>query len=140
MSQSHPDTFPSYVVIGHVAKDLVPGGFRIGGTVTYAAVTARNLGRRVGVVTSAAPDFPLRQALHGMELCVIPAETTTTFENIYHNGARTQFIHARATLITPAHVPLSWRNAPIVHLGPIAQEVEEDLCTCLLYTSPSPRD
>ena len=46
---------PDFLAIGHAAKDLDgDGGFTIGGTVTYAAATARRLGLRAAVVTSAA--------------------------------------------------------------------------------------
>jgi hypothetical protein len=45
-----------YLVMGHVAADWLAGLKRpvLGGTATYAAATARNLGARVGVHTSAA--------------------------------------------------------------------------------------
>ena len=49
-----------YLVVGHVCVDLVgedrpgPRPYVLGGSATYAALTARNLGQRVGVLTSAA--------------------------------------------------------------------------------------
>jgi hypothetical protein len=33
-----------YLVIGHVAHDLTPEGWRLGGTAAYSALTARALG------------------------------------------------------------------------------------------------
>ena len=116
-----------YLVIGHVCKDLKPFGFVVGGTVTYSSLTARNLGARVGVITSAAPDFPLRETLSGIEVLQLPSAETTMFENIYLDGMRRQVIHAVASPISSASIPPAWRRSKIVHLGPVAQEVSPDL-------------
>lgn len=116
-------TTPDYVVAGHVTKDLVPGGFRIGGTVTYAGLTAHRLGCAVGVVTSAAPDLDAAVALPGLEVAIVPAVSTTTFENTYARGSRRQYLRSVARRILPEHVPAPWRRAPIVHFGPLAQEL-----------------
>jgi sugar/nucleoside kinase (ribokinase family) len=115
---------PDYLVIGHVTRDLVAGGYRVGGTATYAAMTVRALGYRVGILTSAGDDLPLDTLFAGSALRVVPAAQTTTFENIYHDGHRSQFLRARAAPLRPAHLPPEWRQAPIVHLGPLAQEVD----------------
>lgn len=118
---------PDYVIVGHVTRDLVPGGFRVGGTATFAALAARALGYRVGILTSASTDLPLQKVLAGIEMQVIPAAQSTTFENIYHGGKRLQYVRATAAALTPAHLPPAWRQAPIVHLGPLVQEVEPGL-------------
>ncbi len=116
---------PDYVVIGHITKDLTPDGYTIGGTATYAALTARNLGLSVGVVTSFDPDFDPGDFLAGIQIANIPAGHTTTFENIYHNGRRKQFVHAVAASIEPAAVPMTWRDSPIIHLGPLVNEIPD---------------
>ena len=41
-----------YLVLGHITCDVSTDGYRLGGTATYATLTARALGLRVGVVTS----------------------------------------------------------------------------------------
>jgi sugar/nucleoside kinase (ribokinase family) len=110
-----------YLVVGHVTRDLVDGTFAIGGTVSYAARTARALGCRVGVVTSAGPDLDLSQVLDGVLVARSPAATTTTFENIYTSGGRRQVLHSVADTLVPEMVPSNWR-AKIVHLGPVARE------------------
>jgi hypothetical protein len=69
---------PDFLAIGHVAKDLTPGGFRLGGAVTYGALTARKLGLRPAVVTSAGPDVDPSSAMPGIPLHVIPSAETTT--------------------------------------------------------------
>jgi len=115
-----------YLVLGHLTQDLTPEGPRLGGTAAFAALTARALGARVGVVTSASPETPL-DALTGIPLVCIPAEHTTTFENRYADGVRTQILHQRAAAIPADFVPEAWRSAAIIHLGPVAGELEAAL-------------
>lgn len=115
-----------YLVIGHLAVDLIPNGKQLGGTVSYAALTARALGLRVGIVTSAGMDAPL-QVLDGIQVYNIPTETSTIFENVKTETGRRQTLHHQATPISFDHVPQVWRDAPIVHLAPIAQEVDADM-------------
>ena len=116
-----------YLVIGYVTRDLIgTGEFRIGGTVSFAARTARALDCRVGVVTSASPDLDLSQVLDGVLVARHPAVETTTFENIYIGLDRIQILHSTAERLTPVMVPADWR-ARIVHLGPVAQECHPEL-------------
>jgi sugar/nucleoside kinase (ribokinase family) len=118
---------PDFLVIGHVAKDLTDEGYRPGGTAVYSALTARNLGRSVGVITRVGPDFDLGQILEDVEVICLPSPVTTTFRNIYEEGGRCQYVHAVAEGIGTEDVPLAWREAPIVLLGPIAGEIEGDM-------------
>ena len=114
---------PDYLVIGHVTRDLMPdGSYRSGGTVTYAGLAALRLGLRVGAVTSAVPGDLHLEA--GMALKVKPAPQTTTFENLYSGGTRRQFCRAVAARLCLEDVPEAWKGARIVHLGPVAQEVD----------------
>ena len=115
-----------YLVVGHVAVDVTPMGTQLGGTVSYAALTARALGLRVGIVTSSAEDAPL-QALAGIHIVNVPAEHSTTFENINTESGRRQIVHHQAASILLDHIPQVWRNAPIIHLAPIARELESSL-------------
>jgi len=121
-------TIPEFLVIGHITKDLTNGSFTIGGTVTYAALTACRLGCRTGIVTRADPELDLT-ALEGCGIHItrLPSPVTTTFENIYLDGTRRQYVRAVANTISPEDIPLAWRRAPIVHLGPLAQELPPDL-------------
>lgn len=115
-----------YLVIGHLTKDLTPQGERIGGTVAYASLTAQILGVRVGIVTSWAEDLSLGQ-LKTVPISNSLADTTTTFENRYTETGRIQILHAVAPKLDLNNIPETWRTAPIVHLGPVAQEVEPGL-------------
>jgi 1D-myo-inositol 3-kinase len=117
-----------FVVIGALTKDLLPdGSFSLGGTVTYSAVTARNLELSAGIVTSADPALDYSSLLAGVEVVRRPSPVTTTFENIYHGHERQQYVRAVAAPILTQDVPAAWRCAPIVHLGPLAQEISPDL-------------
>jgi len=116
-----------YLVIGTICQDLLPDGYSIGGTVAYSALTARNLGQRAAIVTSAAPGFDFRPKLDGVLVHVQDSSATTTFENLYFQGVRQQFLRDAAVRISAEAVPLAWRNAAIVHLGPVAQEMDESL-------------
>ncbi|MEW5985558.1 MAG: PfkB family carbohydrate kinase [Chloroflexota bacterium] len=116
-----------YLVIGHVARDLTPAGPVAGGTVTYAGRTAVALGCRTAALTSVAPDFDLAWALPDLRVHSVAAAHTTTFENVYTPHGRRQTLHARAQSLTAADVPAAWERAPIVHLGPIANEIDVEM-------------
>jgi sugar/nucleoside kinase (ribokinase family) len=128
-----------YLVIGHVTEDLTPAGPRPGGTATYAVLTARSLGLRVGVVTSVG-DAAALNALDGIPVVSIPSEHSTTFENQDRGDGRRQVLHARAAPIPYANVPAPWRKAAILHLGPVAGELEsrlpEDFSPSVLGITP----
>ncbi len=120
---AHPD----YLVVGHITKDLYNGGYKIGGTATYSALTARRLGYRAGIVSSNGPDIDLSTLPPDLLLELRPCAATTTFQNIYDDGHRRQHVGAQAALLRASDVPSGWQASPIVHLGPVAQEVEEAL-------------
>jgi hypothetical protein len=116
-----------YLVVGHVTQDLMPTGPVVGGTAAYAARTARALGCRVGVVTSAHPGLELSAALLGSAIHCLPADTTTTFENLYTDAGRRQVVRSVAGRLDLSAVPQAWRRAPIAHLAPLIQEVDPSL-------------
>jgi sugar/nucleoside kinase (ribokinase family) len=113
-----------YLVIGHLVCDLLPTQEkRLGGTVAYSALTAHALGLRVGVVTVFGEELPLNFP-PGIQVWNTATARSTTFENLYTPQGRVQFVHHVAPDITLAHVPEIWRRAPIVHVGPVAQEAK----------------
>jgi sugar/nucleoside kinase (ribokinase family) len=112
-----------YLVIGHVAHDLTPSGPRLGGTAAYSALTAQALGMRVGVVTASGAETDL-DALRDVLVVSAPSTHSTTFENIYSQNGRKQILHHRAERLSFESVPDVWRKAPIIHLGPIAWEMD----------------
>jgi hypothetical protein len=116
----------NYLIIGHLTRDLTPEGPRIGGTAAYAGLTAQALGLRVGIVTSWGAEVPLGNLKH-IPIINYPTESSTTFENIYTDKGRIQIVHSVASRLDYHLIPEPWRQAPIVHLGPVAQEVEPGL-------------
>lgn len=128
----HADIRPDFLTIGHVTRDLLPNGtWRLGGAVTYAALTAQRLGLRAAIVTSAPPDVlaALDAVLPDIPLSVVPSAEATTFENIYSLIGRQQFLRGRAAPLTRSAIPDAWRDAPIVLLGPVAQEMDASIVT-----------
>jgi sugar/nucleoside kinase (ribokinase family) len=119
---------PDYLVIGHVSKDNTPQGFILGGTCGYSALTAHKLGQRTVAVTSYGPDIPSLAKLNGIEIEVLPHSHSTAFENIYHDGVRHQKWLASSASLSLENVPSTWRNAPIVHLAPLTQEISPAMC------------
>jgi hypothetical protein len=84
------------------------------------------LGLRVGIVTSYGGEVSLSE-LGDIPLINYPTERSTTFENIQTQQGRIQYIRHIAPAINLNLIPDPWLNAPIVHLGPVAQEVEPTL-------------
>jgi sugar/nucleoside kinase (ribokinase family) len=115
-----------YLVVGHITRDLTEQGPRIGGTVAYAGLTARALGLRVGIVTSWGEDVPAGP-LGEIPVSNLSVDNSTTFENLNTPEGRVQIIHSVASRLDLHLIPETWRSAPIVHLGPVAQEVEPGL-------------
>src|SRR5438270_2226798 len=90
---------PQFLSIGHVTRDVRPdGSYSLGGTVTFAALTASRLGLVAGIITCADPPLitKLPDHLPDIVLHVRPSATTTVFANQYKDGFRTQYLHARA--------------------------------------------
>ncbi len=125
------DVVPDLLLVGHATRDLVPGGgWRLGGTVVYAALTALRLGKRPAIVTAASPDVlaALTALAPEIPVAAVPSPTSTTFENHYAlDGRRHQHLRARAANLTLADIPAPWRAAPLVLLAPLAQEIAADL-------------
>lgn len=128
-----------YLAIGHLAHDLTANGPRLGGTVAYAALTARALGMKVGIVTSVGNETPL-DALNGIPVVSMDSPHSTTFENIYTQDGRVQYLRAQAVRIDFKGVPDVWRSASIIHLGPIADEMDtilpDEFSPALLGVTP----
>lgn len=115
-----------YLLVGHLTVDITSEGPRLGGTAAYAGLTAQKLGLRVGIVTSWGGELPLGP-LASIPIINLPAEQSTTFENIATPEGRIQIIHQVAHRLDLNLIPDLWLNAPIVHLAPVAQEVEPTL-------------
>lgn len=124
---------PEYLVIGHICADLHENGnVVLGGTALYSALTAARLGWRTAVLTRGTYgrtvhgyEVPsLEQFAGELSIIVQESDSTTMFVNTYAGGRRTQQLPRWAGPIDLRGLPPHWRNAKIVHLGPIAQEID----------------
>jgi sugar/nucleoside kinase (ribokinase family) len=115
---------PDFVVVGHAVRDLVPGGWRPGRTVTFAAVQVTRVGLSVGVVTRAAADLDLGAALPFAEMACGESAATTSFQNVYAEGHRTQRVPEQAAPLERDDLPAAWRDARIALLGPVLGGLE----------------
>jgi sugar/nucleoside kinase (ribokinase family) len=120
-----------YLLVGHVCVDETPDGPRLGGTAAYAAVLAHALGLRVGLVTSVAADVDLAASLPSVAAFVVPSRESTRFRNVSCAGQRQQALLARAVPLTLEAIPVPWRAAPLVHLAPVADEVDVAIVAAL---------
>ena len=115
-----------FLTIGHVTRDILQDQtFSLGGTVTFAALTASRLGLSAAITTcvDAELEAELPVRLPEIGLAVRTSSATTAFVNTYHEGFRTQYVRARADQLQMEDVPEAWRKAPIVLFGPLDQEL-----------------
>ncbi len=127
------------VIIGHLTRDVIPGGYTLGGTSSYAGIVAKRLGADVTILTRSHPDDAAHPLLEGIEVINIPSDHTSTFENHYHNEVRTQHLRAVAGPILVSDVPEHICNADITLLAPLVQEVDPEIAHCtngLLAATP----
>jgi sugar/nucleoside kinase (ribokinase family) len=122
---------PEFLALGHITCDIqADGSCALGGTVTFAALTAYHLGLTAGIVTSADAELAagLALALPAISLHVRPSPKSTTFANRYHEGFRTQYLYARATDLSAQDIPPTWRDqAGIIIFGPLVQEMQPEM-------------
>jgi sugar/nucleoside kinase (ribokinase family) len=115
---------PRFLAVGHVTWDRRSGGDVLGGSASYAALTARRLGWEAAVLTSAGADFEPARDLPGIEVFLEPASSTTRFVNAYGAaGERRQTLLARAAPIGLSRVPNAWRSPDVLLLAPVAGEL-----------------
>ncbi len=113
-----------YLVIGHATQDVQPtGDLRLGGTVTFSGLTALALGHSVGILTACALECDL-SPLDVLATVRVDSDTTTTFRNIPSPEGRIQHLYHPATQLNASHLPKPWLKPAIVHLGPVAAEVD----------------
>jgi len=112
-----------YLTIGHLTKDLDVNGYTLGGTAAYASLTAHAFGLKAGLLTSCDPDLNM-DSLANINIFRKKSINSTTFENMEQPDGRMQVLHKTAEPINPEDIPELFYSAPIVHLGPVANEVD----------------
>lgn len=117
----------NFLAIGHFTHDVTENGLILGGAASYSSLTARKLGMQARVVSAVGKDFLHFDKLNGISISLVDdqsASHTTTFQNIYVNGVRTQIIKGVGAKIKAFHIPEDWLDAHIVYLCPVADEVD----------------
>jgi sugar/nucleoside kinase (ribokinase family) len=122
---------PTVVVVGSAARDLADDdarGWRLGGGVSYSALTTARLGLATGAIvgvdgeasTAAELDL-LRDA--GVDVHLVSLERGPVFVNIERSEGRLQLCGERSDPIPVSEVPPAWRSAPGWILAPVAAEL-----------------
>jgi sugar/nucleoside kinase (ribokinase family) len=118
---------PDVLLVGHITKDLTNDGWRPGGSVLYAAAQCRRLGLNVAAVTACGPEIEPQALMPDVQWHVVRDTTSTTFENRYADGRRTQQLIDRARQLELDDIPEGWQAAPIVLLMPVFHDVDPDI-------------
>ena len=126
--QTSTHTSLEYLTVGHVTKDLAADGYTLGGTASYSPLTASAFGLRAGVLTAFGEDISVA-ALNGIEIFLKSSAFTTTFENIETASGRKQYLHQVAESLRADDIPDSLNSAKILHLGPVADEVDAHIAS-----------
>lgn len=121
-----PSTPLDYLVIGHVTADLTANGVRMGGTSAFSGLTAKALGLQTGVISSYSADMDITP-IKSLWVMNKTSDHTTTFKNISDGITRTQYLYQIADRLTKDSIPRFDPPPGIVHLGPVADEVDADI-------------
>jgi sugar/nucleoside kinase (ribokinase family) len=119
------------VHVGSASRDLIaddPRGWRLGGGVTYAALTTARLGLRtaaiIGVdeVAAGAEELDVL-ADAGVDLLIARIPESPVFHNRETPGGRVQVCHAVGRPLEVPLLPASWAGARAWSLVPVAGEI-----------------
>jgi sugar/nucleoside kinase (ribokinase family) len=122
------------VHVGSAARDIAPEdprGWRLGGGVTYAALTTARLGLRtaavVGVDGEASTAHELvAMADAGVDILRVELPEGPIFHNIETPRGRRQVSMAAGVPVAPVPLPSSWLASRSWSLVPVADEVPDD--------------
>jgi|LSQX01.2.fsa_nt_gb sugar/nucleoside kinase (ribokinase family) len=115
-----------YLVIGHVTADLTSLGVRLGGTAAFSGLTAQALGLKTGIITACSPELDI-SLVNPLIKYIKNSSKSTTFENISNGVHRVQHLYHRAEPLTKDDIPQFDPDPDIVHLGPVANEVDWEI-------------
>jgi len=124
---------PEVVVVGSASRDLAgddPRGWRLGGSVTYAALTNARLGVRTAAVIGLDPPAFESHELEllvraGVELLRVPLPHGPVFRNVESRGGRVQTCVDPGRPLPLVAVPGAWRGARAWMLAPVAGELDD---------------
>ena len=130
-NQRHSGFIPSldYLVFGHLTSDLTDTGSRLGGTAAFSGLTAHALGLKSGIITAFGEGLDI-SSIKGLWIKNKTSNETTTFKNISNGSERSQYLYSVAENIIKEDVPKLTQPPKIIHLGPVADEVDPEIMTC----------
>jgi sugar/nucleoside kinase (ribokinase family) len=125
--------------VGSASRDIAPDdprGWRLGGGVTYAALTTARLGLRTAAVigldalgADARELDQLRAA--GAQVLVVDLAESPVFHNVEMPGGRVQTCVAPGLPIPVVELPAAWRAARAWSFTPVAGEVHDAWATAV---------
>jgi sugar/nucleoside kinase (ribokinase family) len=124
----------SALVVGAASRDLAPGqprGWRLGGAVTYAALTLVRLGLDVRALVGLdreaadAPELDLLRAA-GVRVRPVPLERGPVFLNDERPEGRVQTCLGVSDPLRVDALPEDWRAVDAVMFGPVAAELGDE--------------
>ena len=120
--------------VGSASRDIAPDdprGWRLGGGVTYAALTTARLGLRTAaligadaVAAHARELDELREA--GVLVAILDVATSPVFHNLETPEGRRQTCLEPGTPLGVVDLPPSWRDTRAWSFAPVAGEVRDD--------------
>ena len=125
---------PAVVVVGAASRDVVDDdrrGWRLGGGVSYSALTTARLGLPTGAIVgvdeaaSTATELDLLRDA-GVEVHLVELEHGPVFVNIERPEGRLQLCVSPSDSVPVDAVPPEWRRAPGWILAPVAAELPPD--------------
>lgn len=131
------------VVVGAATRDIDaedPRGWRLGGTVVYAAFAAARIGVSVRALigvdldTVTADELQLLAAA-GVEIALVGLAQGPVFDNRETEAGRVQHAFASSEPIPASGLPDAWRESDAVVLGPVAGELDDDWAAALPATT-----
>ncbi len=133
---------PEVVIAGSGCRDVAPDdprGWRLGGGVTYAALTCARLGIRTAAVIGLDPQAYESRELElladaGVTLLRVRLPLGPVFRNVDAPGGRVQTCLEPGLPLPHVAVPLAWRAAPAWILAPVAGELDD------AWADPIPAD
>ena len=120
--------------VGSASRDIAPDdprGWRLGGGVTYAALTTARLGLRTAaligadaVASNARELDQLREA--GVLVAILEVATSPVFHNLETPEGRRQTCLEPGTPLGVVDLPAAWADARAWSFVPVAREVRDD--------------
>jgi hypothetical protein len=125
---------PELVVVGAASRDLDsadPRGWRLGGAVSFATLTAARLGIRTAALLGADAEAALASELGalrgaGARVEIFPLERGPVFDNRHVGRRRHQHCLQRSDAMLPDALPSLWRDAPAYLMAPVAAELGDE--------------